>query len=43
MTDQDLLYLLALQQVEGVGDIIAKKLINHCGSAQAVFETKNSG
>ena len=42
MTDQDLFYLLALQQVEGVGDIIAKKLINHCGSAQAVFETKNS-
>lgn len=42
MTDQDLLHLLALQQVEGVGDIIAKKLINHCGSAQAVFETKPS-
>ena len=42
MTDQDLLHLLALQQVEGVGDIIAKKLINHCGSAQAVFEAKPS-
>ena len=42
MTDQDLLPILALQQVEGVGDIIAKKLINHCGSAQAVFETKPS-
>jgi DNA processing protein len=42
MTDQDLFYVLALLQVEGVGDIMAKKLINHCGSAQAVFETKSS-
>jgi DNA processing protein len=25
MTDQDLFYLLALQSVEGVGDIMAKK------------------
>ncbi len=42
MTEQDLFHLLALQQIEGVGDIMAKKLINHCGSASAVFETKNS-
>jgi DNA processing protein len=42
MTDQDLFYVLALLQVEGVGDIMAKKLINHCGSVQAVFETKPS-
>jgi DNA processing protein len=42
MTNQDLFYLLALQKVEGVGDIIAKKLVAHCGSAQAVFESKNS-
>lgn len=42
MTDQDLFHVLALLQVEGVGDIMAKKLINHCGSAQAVFETKQS-
>jgi DNA processing protein len=42
MTEQDLFYLLALQQVEGVGDIMAKKLINHCGSAEAVFNTKTS-
>ncbi|WP_367756233.1 DNA-processing protein DprA [Flavobacterium sp. WC2430] len=40
MTQQDLFYLLALQRVEGVGDIIAKKLITHCGSAEAVFTTK---
>jgi len=42
MTDQDLFHLLALQQIEGVGDIVAKKLINHCGSAEAVFKTKTS-
>jgi len=42
MTDQDLFHLLALQQVEGVGDIMAKKLINHCGSAESVFKTKAS-
>jgi DNA processing protein len=42
MTDQDLLHLLALQQVEGVGDIVAKKLITHCGNAEAVFKTKSS-
>jgi DNA processing protein len=42
MTDQDLLHLLALQQVEGVGDIVAKKLITHCGNAESVFKTKSS-
>lgn len=42
MTDQDLFHLLALQQVEGVGDIMAKKLINHCGNASEVFKAKTS-
>ncbi len=42
MKDQDLFYLLALQRVEGVGDIIAKKLLAHCGSAENVFNTKIS-
>ncbi len=42
MTEQDLFHLLALQQVEGVGDIVAKKLINHCGDAAAVFKTKSA-
>ncbi|MFV5690830.1 DNA-processing protein DprA [Flavobacterium sp. LT1R49] len=40
MKEQDLFYLLALQRVEGVGDIMAKKLITHCGSAEEVFNTK---
>lgn len=42
MIEQDLFHLLALQQVEGVGDIMAKKLINHCGNVSAIFETKSS-
>ena len=42
MSEQDLFYLLALQRVEGVGDIMAKKLLTHCGSAEAVFKTKTA-
>ena len=42
MTEQELFHVLALQQIEGVGDIMAKKLINHCGSAELVFKTKTS-
>lgn len=42
MTTSDLFYILALQRVEGVGDIMAKKLISHCGSAEAVFKTKSN-
>ncbi|KAF2518946.1 DNA-protecting protein DprA [Flavobacterium salilacus subsp. salilacus] len=37
MTDFELLNTLALLRIEGVGDIVAKKLIHHCGSAKAVF------
>ena len=40
MTETDLLYILALQHVPKVGDITAKKLISHCGSAEAVFKEK---
>ena len=36
----ELLYTLALQHVSKVGDIIAKQLISHCGSAEAVFKEK---
>lgn len=42
MTTSDLFYILALQRIEGVGDIMAKKLISHCGSAEAVFKTKTN-
>lgn len=43
MTENDLLYTLALQHVPNIGDIIAKRLISHCGTAEAVLkEKKNS-
>ena len=40
MTDQDLIYILALQNIPKIGDITAKKLIAHCGSAEAVLKEK---
>lgn len=40
MVEEDLLYTLALQKVKGVGDIVAKKLIEHCGSAKNIFLEK---
>ena len=40
MPDSSLLYTLALQHVPKIGDITAKKLISHCGSAEAVFKEK---
>lgn len=40
MTEKDLLYTLALQNVPKIGDVTAKKLIAHCGSAEAVLKEK---
>jgi len=40
MIESELFYLLALQKVEGVGDIVAKKLLSHCGTAENIFKTK---
>ena len=31
---------LLLQKLPGIGDITAKKLVDHCGSAQAVLNEK---
>ena len=42
MLQNELYYTLALLQVEGVGDILAKKLIHHCGSAEEVFKAKKT-
>lgn len=41
MKNEQLLYYLALQSSDGIGDINAKKLIAHCGSAEAVFKEKS--
>ncbi|GAA4280142.1 DNA-processing protein DprA [Gaetbulibacter aestuarii] len=38
MTETDLLYTLALQHIPNIGDITAKRLITHCGSAEAVLK-----
>jgi DNA processing protein len=42
MNENELFYLLALQKVEGVGDIVAKKLLSHCENAESIFKTKSS-
>jgi len=42
MNTTELFHILALLKVEGVGDIVAKKLINHCGSAEEIFKAKGS-
>ena len=40
MTEQELVFTLALQHVPKIGDITAKKLISHCGSVEAIFKEK---
>lgn len=42
MTEQQLIYTLALQHIPKIGATTAKKLINHCGSAEAVLKEKKS-
>lgn len=37
---EELLHLLALTNANGIGDVMAKKLIAHCGSAIEVFSEK---
>lgn len=40
MNSNELFHVLALLRIDGVGDVVAKKLINHCGSAENVFKAK---
>ncbi len=40
MTEEELIYTLALQKAPKIGDITAKKLIHNCGTAKAVFYEK---
>jgi DNA processing protein len=42
MQEQELISLLALVNTEGIGDIVAKKLLNHCGTAENVFKATTS-
>jgi DNA processing protein len=41
MSEENLIYLLALLRIEGVGDIMAKKLLNHFGTAENVLKAKS--
>jgi DNA processing protein len=38
MSENELLYALALQNIPKIGEITAKKLIHHCGSPEAVLK-----
>ncbi len=40
LSKEELIALLRLQNVPNIGDVIAKKLISHCGSPEAVFEDR---
>ena len=40
MSDNELIFLLALQQLSNIGDSTAKKLLQHLGSAEAIFKEK---
>jgi len=42
MNEEQIIYTLALQKAPKIGDITAKKLIQHCGSAKEVFVSKPS-
>ncbi len=42
MDHEELFYLLALQKVKNIGDISAKKLLRHFGSAKAIFEASKN-
>ncbi|MFD2942251.1 DNA-processing protein DprA [Flavobacterium notoginsengisoli] len=42
MNDHELFYLLALLKVEGVGDIMGKKLLHSFGDAASIFKAKSS-
>ncbi|TCK67757.1 DNA processing protein [Winogradskyella wandonensis] len=42
MNEQQLIHTLALQHIPKIGGTTAKKLIAHCGSAEAIFKEKKS-
>ena len=40
MSFDELKYYIALEQIQGIGSILAKRLVAYCGSAEAVFSEK---
>jgi DNA processing protein len=41
--DESLKYKIGLTLIPGIGDILAKNLIDYCGTAEAVFREKKAG
>ena len=42
MSENELIALLRLQRIPNIGDVIAKKLLDRCGSAEAIFQEKRN-
>lgn len=42
MIDKELKYKIGITLLNGIGDVLAKRLIAYCGSAEAVFHEKKS-
>ena len=42
MQSEEIMYYIAIELIPGIGSTLAKRLIAYCGSAQAVFTTKNN-
>lgn len=40
--NDELLYNIAITELQGIGDVTAKKLIAYCGSSKAIFSEKKS-
>ncbi len=40
--DESLKYKIGITLIPGIGDVLARNLIGHCGSAEAVFQEKKS-
>ena len=40
MDEEDIIYILALRQCKNIGIVNLKRLINHCGSAKNVWQSK---
>lgn len=40
LTEDEFIAVMRLQNIPNIGDVLAKKLISHCGSPMAVFEDK---
>ncbi len=40
--DENLKYKIAISLIPNIGDVLAKRLISYCGSAEAVFSEKKA-